>query len=342
MQSFLKFTLTLISLLFSLKLVAQPKKVYIQLSVDWEGDTLRESNLQAMKKFNETFPDFPVIHFLNAAYYTKKNFPPHKEITQQIRSVLKENDELGLHIHAWENLIKASDVKFKNGPSFWNTPSSLGRNGELGDDVPINLYSENEIFKIIQTSLKILKKHGFINIKSFRGGGWMSGPKVHRALKRSGIFIDSSAVPPGLVERLYPNTLLSKINQRQWPQVSIYSKPYQNKAITQFPNNAGLADYLTEEDFFKIYLQNLKKTQENNDSEVYLHFGWHQESAVEYFEHGENGEMVLMQSHFLERVVRGLKKINEHAKRHGHIVVPIGFSDFKVSRQSCTQHLEFN
>lgn len=304
-------------------------KVYLMLSVDWEGDTLRESNLKAMADFNKKFSDYPVIHFLNAAYYTKKWDRSHSEITEQINRALKPNDEIGIHIHAWEEFVRASGVDYKNGPSFWNSPFSVGRNGEYGDDVPLNTYSKNEIRKMLSFSLDTLEAQGFKNIESFRGGGWMSGPKVFEALKELGLKIDSSAVPASLVENLYPDTHLAKINRRQWKGIQNTTSPYlQTPDIVQFPNNAGLADYLDEQEFFEVYLKNVQEALEAGKDEVYIHFGWHQESAVEYFERTPEGKMKLVRSNFLERVKKGLKKIEAHARDHNHILSPTDFKNY--------------
>lgn len=304
--------------------------IHLMLSVDWEGDTLRQSNLNDMARFNREFPHYPVIHFLNAAYYTKDWDLSEQEITQLIRIALKENDELGVHIHAWENFVRASGVDYRQGPSFWNQETSIGRQGEYGDDVPLNTYEIEEIRKMLRFSRSKLEEHGFHGLQSFRGGGWMSGPKVFQALIDEGFKVDSSAVPLAMVENLYPNTLLSQINKRQWPAIEQTSGPYvQQDGLLQYPNNAGLADYLDENEFFHVYLNNLEAAKKKGDRDVYLHFGWHQESAVEYFEHRKDGQgMELKKVHFLDRVRRGLRLIEQHAQSQGHVVVPSDFRRF--------------
>jgi hypothetical protein len=312
-----------------------PIRVHLQLSVDWEGDTLRPRNLKAMQRFNRIFPNYPVIHFLNAAYYTKSNFLPAAEITRRVRSVLKTHDELGLHIHSWENLVRAAGVIFRPGPSFWAQSESLGRGGEKGDDVPLNEYTAEEIFKIVRFSLELLESHGFTDIQSFRGGGWMSGPKVFEALIKAGILIDSSAVPPELVENLYPKSRLAELNRAQWSHIDVLSRPHvqagTKSQLIQFPNNAGLADYVTAQEFFDTYLKLVTQARRQGRSEVYLHFGWHQESAVEYFEHQEEGGQKLLEEHFLRRVEEGLRKIERHARQYGIEIKPMGFKDFPKS-----------
>lgn len=320
----------------------QPVKVYFMLSVDWEGDTLRSSNLKAMQEFNKKFPQYPVIHFLNAAYYTKSWANSDKTITQKIKSVIKPIDELGLHIHSWKNFVEAAGVKFRHGPSFWNSAHSIARNGEPGDDVPINEYSVEEIRKMIRYSIQKLKEQGFKHLRSFRGGGWMSGSKVQEALKAEGLKIDSSAVPVELVEKLYPDTLLAQINKKQWKGISSLSQPFiQANRTLQFPNNMGLADYVDEQEFRRQFAK--VRTAAGHAKEIYLHFGWHQESAVEYFEHGtKNGEMNLKQSYYLERVVNVVRWL-EGLHRAGEIsLVPIGFSSYQKASKNWKAQKSFS
>lgn len=304
-------------------------RIHVFLSVDWEGDTLREANLASMRRFNQEFPQYPVIHFLNAAYYTKNWDLDADEVTRRIRSALKPNDELGVHIHSWENFVRESGVEYRPGPSFWNSPVSIGRQGEFGDDVPLNTYDVDEIRKMLRTSKDILERHGFNGLESFRGGGWMSGPKVFEALVAEGFRVDSSAVPVEMVENLYPNTLLSEINFSQWSGVERTSTPFhQNSELLQFPNNAGLADYLDEREFFDVYLDNVRDVQSKGGRDVYVHFGWHQESAVEYFEHKKGGGMELRKVNFLDRVRRGLELIEGHAKSNNFKVLPQDFRSY--------------
>lgn len=319
------------ALLFFWQPSEDPLRLYLMLSVDWEGDTLREKNLQALQDFNAKYPNYPVIHFLNAAYYSKNWSLTDDEITSAIQSTVKNNDEVGLHIHSWENLVRAAGVSYRNSPGFWSE-QSRPRGNERGDDVPLNAYTETEILKIIQFSLSKLKAQGFSDIHSFRGGGWISGARVQSALLQAGISIDSSAIPPELFDKLYPDTPLSSMIQTLWGSINSDQLPYWIKLpagrIKQFPNNAGLADYVTGEDLFAIYQELWMQAKTSKSPHIYLHYGWHQESAIEYFEHNTEGGTSLVDSHFIDRVFRGLEMINAHAKEHQIEIIPTAFSDF--------------
>ena len=326
LASFIIFQFLSVTTVFS----QEKLKVYFLLSVDWEGDTLRDANLAAMQRFNRAFPEFPVIHFLNAAYYTKNWEMSEMEVTSRIKSVLKSNDEIGMHIHSWENFVKASGVEFRDGPSFWGD-LSISRNGERGDDVPLNSYSEKEIQKQISYSKKVFKKFGLGIPKSFRGGGWMSGSNVWNALVKEGIYIDSSAVPGELVNNLYPDSNLSKLHQALWLGIDETLGPYHTtEQKIQFPNNLGLADYVDEIEFMDKYLRLYRQAVQSGKKELYIHFGWHQESAVEYFKHDENnhGRMRLVRSDYLERVEKIINTVKAHAQKNNVELIPSGFEKF--------------
>lgn len=307
----------------------QDLNVYIMLSVDWEGDTLHLPNIKAMQEFNKKFPDYPVVHFLNAAYYTKDWDLSEKEVTRRTKMALKDNDELGVHIHSWKNLMQASGVKYKAGPTFWNERKSTGRNGEPGDDVPLNIYSTEDIQKVLRFSLKKLQSQGFSSLKSFRGGGWISGPNVWAALASEGFQIESSAIPMGIIGKLYPDTYLVELNNKQWENIKITSMPYwQTKDLRQFPNNMGLADYITGEEFFKMYKKNIKHALKTGQKNIYLHFGWHQETALESIERDNLKVLNTTDRNYLDRVEKGLKLIEAHAKKNQIKLKPSSFTNY--------------
>ena len=86
-------------------------KVKIIVSVDWEGRALIEDSLEEMKKFRKDYPEIPLQHFLNAAYYTK-NFVDPVKVTKLINSVILPIDEQGLHIIPGEVLSRRQVLGF--------------------------------------------------------------------------------------------------------------------------------------------------------------------------------------------------------------------------------------
>ena len=72
--------------------------VHVVVSVDWEGTRFNAEDLAVFRKFREDFPSVRLTHFLNAAYYTQlapDDVRAALNATEQIRSVLREADEIG-------------------------------------------------------------------------------------------------------------------------------------------------------------------------------------------------------------------------------------------------------
>jgi hypothetical protein len=292
------------------------KNVNLFISVDWEGFSLDSENLDAFRQFRNDYPNIKIIHFLNAAYFTKPGAKA-KTIAKQINSLLLPGDELGLHIHAFESLLRVAGVEFRDSETFWGHSGSEEINGDRGHDVPLSLYSEEEIRKIVRTSLNILGENGFSELRSFRAGGWIATPEVLEALIQEGIYVDSSAVSSevvGLVAR--EDQPLYQINKRLWPyQTPMNDRPYRigtrSGSILEFPDNIALADYITAEQAFRHFEDLVAREQRPGDS-VFFHFGFHQETA----------------DVFLPRVRALLKSINQHTKAYDTQVQSKTFSDF--------------
>lgn len=264
---------------------AAPKpQIHFTLSVDWEGAFLGKKDLQAFRRFRDQHPDIPLVHFLNAAYFTQAGANA-EETKNKIRSVLRPGDELGLHLHGWERLFSQAGVKFRSEPSFLkNASHSLSTViGENGHDVAISAYTVDELRKVIRYSLDQLAAQGFSGIRSFRAGGWLAGPSVLEALAREGIQIDSSALPVSLVESTMKDHPIYEMLGRLWPQATTTSQPYKIRTaggtLQEFPNNAGMVDYVNTAQFLKVLNENLALARKNPDQPVHLHYGFHEETA---------------------------------------------------------------
>ncbi len=262
---------------------AGEKPIQIVISVDWEGDFLDPANLRAIQKFRADYPWIKIVHFLNAAYFTKANANA-QDIQRQIRSVLRQGDEIGLHIHGQRSLITAAGVTFRAEPSY--LPPSTEKvlsSWDLGHDVALTAYTTEELRKIIRTSLDILKLNGFGGISIFRAGGWLAGPNVLEALAREGLRQDSSAVPLELMQMSIDGFPMLK---DLWGQVTPITPAYDISTpagtITEQPNTAGMADHVSGFQAFRILRRQVAAAEAGRLSEVRLHYGFHQETAAVY------------------------------------------------------------
>ena len=139
------------------ELHSNQSKVMISISAIWEGKDLKKENLKAMTKFRKNFSHIPLIQFLNPAYFTKDD-SSYKLIRKKINNVISQDDIIGLHIHPWKSLIENSNVAFRQTPSYWGRHINLLNSmKDFGHDVPLSVYSQDEIYRIIKHSLNLLE-----------------------------------------------------------------------------------------------------------------------------------------------------------------------------------------
>ena len=127
--------------------------VHVVVSVDWEGSGFGADDLAAFRQFREDFPNVRLTHFLNAAYFTKlapDDVAGAVNATDQIRSVLRDGDEIGLHVHADAHLLRAAGVAPKKFPSWNNLPD------DTGHSVPLSAFSEQEVRRVVALSCRTL------------------------------------------------------------------------------------------------------------------------------------------------------------------------------------------
>lgn len=262
-------------------------KVRIVVSVDWEGEDLQTQNLQAMKDFRRDFPEIPLQHFLNAAYYTKLD-ANSTEITKDIKSVLLPKDEHGLHIHAWKRLVEASGVTFRVSPSFVMDGFMIADcKIDCGQEIALTGYTNEELRKIIAHSVEILVREKFNRPRSFRAGGWQADDNVLDALAAEGFTLDSSATIADFLLPEWGKYKLHKMVKNLWLDTKPTSQPYIHKTssglkILELPNNSCLSDYMTGDEMLKVFQSNAQILKKNRKKDFYLSIGFHQETAAEY------------------------------------------------------------
>ena len=296
--------------------------INIIVTVDWEGRDLHKDNLKKMELFREEYKNIPILHFLNAAYFTKAGIR-EQETREKIYSVLRPGDEHGLHIHSWKSLLEKSDVAFKTYPSWaQDTPLAIPNdNSDIGHCVPISTYTTKEIIKMIETSREILIRNDFQNPTSFRAGGWMATENVREALIQTGLSMDSSALPISLLEGKRKNNLLLEMLNGVWKKIKVTDPPFiisknaQKGVLTELPNNGCLADYMTGEETLSVYREMVKVFEKNPNQDVYLTTGFHQETA----------------NKFLDRLRLGLDLIREESLKKG---IPTIFPELPLNLSS--------
>jgi len=245
--------------------------VNIVVSVDWEGSGFDAEDLAAMSQFRDDFPNVPLTHYLNAAYFTK--LAPNDVMGavssgDKIRTVLREGDEIGLHVHSDNHLLYAAGVAPKKYPSWDNLPDMTGHT------VPLSAFSEEEVRSVVAFSCRTLEQQGFERPQSFRAGGWHAGTNVLNALATEGFVVDSSEVPIDWLGGYFGDV------QDLWPNATRVSQPYRLEAgLVEVPDNGCLADYATADDMVATFHEVSKASR---GKPMVLTLGFHQETAAKF------------------------------------------------------------
>ena len=268
--------------------------VHIVVSVDWEGDDLTPTNLTAMERFREDYPQVPLQHFLNAAYYTKPG-ARGDDVTRAIESVLRAGDEQGLHVHAWRSLVEAAGVPFHTGPSFVDRDVDLRTCGfDCGQDVALTGYSLRQLRQILSFSVDTLTTHGFAKASSFRAGGWMANSTVLHALALEGFTVDCSATDGRYLQQAWDGLRLPGMVSDLWPTTTTLSQPERvsfadGTSIIELPNNGNLSDYVDAESILHTFILNATQMQHSGSDDVVVSIGFHEETAANYLPHLRGG-----------------------------------------------------
>ncbi|MHC5037345.1 MAG: peptidylprolyl isomerase [Planctomycetota bacterium] len=260
-------------------------KIRIAVSVDWEGASLREEDLRIFEVFHLLLPDVPLTHFLNPAYFTRKSADA-SPLAKVIRSAIRKEDEIGLHVHPYRSLTRKACVAFRDRPRFWGDQYDLlDYNGDCGIEVELCAYLEPEIRAIVRVSREILEKEGFKLSRAFRAGGWMASRSVLTAVRAEGFFVDSSSTDTSWHDEIKGYPLHERIREL-WPDVDRETQPYVIRTsagpILEMPDTCALADYVTTEEMVKHVDRAIRRLQGSPERDIFCHIGFHQENAAKY------------------------------------------------------------
>jgi len=262
---------------------AEDNRITFYLTVDWEGWSLDEENLQAMRDFRARHPQIPMLHLLNPVYYLRPGADA-QAITALIRSTLLPIDTIGLHLHGWKTLLQACQLPYRTAPSFADTDETCPGK-ECGYTVSLEFaYSAAELEALVACSSDLLAEQGFDRPRHFRAGGWQLGPKLASALQQNGFIWDSSRLDAGLLlPKWNEDSGLVQLLRQLHPDASIFDQPRELlPGLVQFPNNAGLMDYTSTEQLLSISLQLL------DAKKPVMVTGFHQETAFVYLDNLED------------------------------------------------------
>ena len=253
------------------------EQMQLWITVDWEGLSLDEDNLQAMQRFRQQFPQIPLLHLVNPAYFIQPGI--HRaQVGSQIRSTFLPQDKVGLHLHPMRTLVEYCGLAYQATPSVSGRDEHC-RQASCGHSVSLELaYSETELTRLVHCSSDLMVQNGFNRPRHFRAGAWQLGPKLQAALVANGFSWDSSRIDARLLTtRWHADSPLIKTLQQLHPGSTPLEQPYAlSYQLMEYPDNAALADYTNTQQLLRLFEPLL------NQAPSVMVLGFHQESAADY------------------------------------------------------------
>ena len=249
----------------------------VYISVDWEGWSLEQENLEAMAEFRKRFPQIPLWHFLNPVYWARQG-ANLAEITRRVRSVIRPGDSLGLHLHGWKQMLVYCGLQYQSSPGFEGHDETCAT-GDCGYMVSLEMaYDEATLGNLLACSIDVLNSQGFGRVQSFRAGGWQQGPKLAAALRANGFLVDSSRTDPAWVAAEWGSqSPLVVLLKQLHPNASVLDQPVSLlPGLMEYPDNGSLADYTRT----KVLVEAFKKVLDSHEK-VFV-TGFHQETAFNF------------------------------------------------------------
>ena len=261
----------------------QIQKIAIYVTVDWEGVSLEQENIETMQAFRKKFPHIPMLQLLKPVYFLRDH-PNNIVLSNIIKSTFLASDTHGLHVHAWKSLVTYCGIPYQNSHSFADTNEAC-ETADCGYTVSLEYaYSQKELTKLIACSSNVLVENGFASPKHFRAGGWQLGPKLMAALQANGFIWDSSVTDANLLTtRWHDESGMVKMLRQLHPNSTPLDQPYAvSSYIMEYPNNASLADYTSTKQIVSMFKQ-LLVAKKN-----VMVLGFHQETATNHLNRLEN------------------------------------------------------
>lgn len=253
------------------------KRMSLYMTVDWEGRSLDEDNIEAMIAFRKKFPHIPILQLVNPAYFVRGHHD-NAWLTKVIKSTFLPTDTVGLHVHAWKSLTQYCRVPFQYSHSFADTDENC-KAGDCGYTISLeNAYSQADLTQLIACSNQVLVKNGFNKSVHFRAGGWQLGPKLISALEADGFIWDSSVIDADLLTtRWHEDSGMVTMLRKLHPDATPLDQPYAlSPQLMEYPNNAALADYTNAKQIVRLF-EGLV-----NANQKVMVLGFHQETAVDF------------------------------------------------------------
>jgi len=183
---------------FVLQAAAEPT-VYVTLVSHFDRPwAMSEEDLVALEKLTRLHPKMRWTHLYNPVAYTQDT--PLREAMERFVKQTRDHHgaEIGTHLHMYESLLTAADVKFATHPSI-SAEQVEGSRDDSGYAVPITRYSREEIGKLLEQTRKIYQERELGQPKTFCAGFYATSLDLQKMIAFYGYTTSAAAFPPQAV-----------------------------------------------------------------------------------------------------------------------------------------------
>jgi hypothetical protein len=233
--------------------------LYLVWTIDWEGYEITQSKLTGMDTVSKRHSNIPMSHFFNPRYLINggNNTSTQRSLLVNYLVNRRNNygDSIGLHIHAYPDVLAAAGVPPQSDPRWgWTTND--------GYDVMLTGFQYSEMKKLLSWSDSLFRYYGLGSPNTFRAAGWHADEGTLKALEDSGYLLDSSGREQFVLGNKgikVPWTLSAK-TQPYRPnyndQNSSSGDQSQLMKLWEFPNNGLDSTALTADQMYSNFREN--------------------------------------------------------------------------------------
>lgn len=273
------------------------------VTIDWEGIEISPEQIRALQEFRlGSLGQIPITHFVCPTYFLANSFAQTLSkaeiLIQFLRGEIKNNSEVGLHVHPHHLLVKAAQVLPSDRLVFSEESSRDLPTSMKGHETMLASYGRSDLKRIVSKSMNLLKEYLEIDtVTSFRAGGWIAPPEIFEVCRKLGILVDSSAsLASNLSASTWSNSNLQRYIEILWSESGDrFCAPYEiehgnhlNRTMTsgvpldlagdssetkiiEVPNNFGALDYMSLSRIEET-LSEIEDRQEYGVINVTMHF----------------------------------------------------------------------
>lgn len=235
---------------------------YVVIATDWDFADPSTPALERQDQMHQLHPDLKLTHFVGPYTFTDPDVDEARRAelaTWLLDQADRFGDEIGLHIHPYCSFVEYA------GLDCITDESTVYADDLTGYTINLSAYAEADVAAMLEATDELFTDAGLPMPRTFRAGGWTSGPATLRALDGHGYVADSSALNWARMEEWQGTGSLYEWNMTAWSTIGDASQPYYPNqddplattaptlAMLEIPDNAIMVDYVDVDEMIEIF-----------------------------------------------------------------------------------------